>query len=59
LLKYTSTRSLFNSRWFPLIPQIAFGLCLVLLVIGGWGITAPDAAYAKVVRNTNLANLIV
>jgi ferredoxin len=31
----------------------------ILLVAGGWGVTTADAGFAKVLRNTNLANLIV
>ena len=46
-------------RWFPLVPQAVTLAVFALLVVGGLGVTTDDPAFAKVLRNTNLANLIV
>ncbi len=48
-----------RARWFPLVPQLVLLAAFVLLIIGGWGITTDDAKFAKTLRNTNLANLLV
>jgi polyferredoxin len=50
---------LFISRWFPIVLQLITLVVFGLLVAGGLGVSAPDAAFAKVLRNTNLANLVV
>jgi len=59
LLRIGPVKKILAHRWFPLVPQLVMLLVLALLIIGGLGITTEDAAFAKVLRNTNLANLIV
>ena len=59
LLNVRWIRSLLGSRWFPIVPQLIMLLVLGLLIAGGIGVTTDDASFAKVLRNTNLANLIV
>ncbi len=50
---------LFRYTWFPLAFQLlTFGV-FVLLVAGGLAADTDDMAFAKVLRNTNAANLIV
>ncbi len=41
------------------MPQLIMLVTLGLLIAGGIGATTDDAAFAKVLRNTNLANLLV
>ena len=50
---------LFRSTWFPLVPQLLSLGIFALLVIGGLAANTSDMAFAKVLRNTNVANLIV
>lgn len=50
---------LFRSRFFPLVPQIAALIAFGLLMVGGLLADTGDPTFAKVLRNTNLANLIV
>ncbi len=45
--------------WFPLGLQILTLGVFVLLIIGGLAANTGDMTYAKVLRNTNVANLIV
>ena len=59
LLNISWLRSLLSSRWFPIVPQLIMLMVLGLLIAGGIGVTTDDAGFAKVLRNTNLANLIV
>ena len=59
LLNVRWVRSLLGSRWFPIVPQLIMLLVLGLLIAGGIGVTTDDASFAKVLRNTNLANLLV
>jgi len=59
LLNVHWLRSLLGSRWFPIVPQLIMLVVLGLLIVGGIGVTTDDAGFAKVLRNTNLANLIV
>jgi NAD-dependent dihydropyrimidine dehydrogenase PreA subunit len=59
LLKIRSLRNLFASRWFPLVPQIVMLVAFCLMIAGGLGIETNDMSFAKVLRNTNLANLLV
>ncbi len=59
LLNVRLVRSLLGSRWFPFVPQLIMLLVLGLLIVGGIGVTTDDASFAKVLRNTNLANLLV
>lgn len=59
LLKIRRINGLFHSRWFPLVPQIVMLTAFGLLVAGGIGVSTDDMAFAKVLRNTNLANLVV
>lgn len=50
---------LFTRPWFPLLFQILFLLFLFLLIAGGLGANTSDMTFARILRNTNLANLIV
>jgi len=59
LLNARWLRSLLGSRWFPIVPQLIMLMVLGLLIAGGIGVTTDDAGFAKVLRNTNLANLLV
>ena len=50
---------LFRRWFFPFVPQL-FTLCTFgLLIAGGLAANTDDMAFAKVLRNTNIANLIV
>ncbi len=51
--------SLFRFRWFPLVLQVITFVVFVLLIVDGFAADTDDMAFAKVLRNTNLANLIV
>ncbi|MCK4578986.1 MAG: 4Fe-4S binding protein [Candidatus Marinimicrobia bacterium] len=59
LFRIPGLKSIYKNRWFPLVPQIIALICFGLLVYGGIGITTDDSDFAKTLRNTNLANLIV
>jgi len=59
LLNVRWIRSLLISRWFPIVPQLIMLVILGLLVAGGIGVSTDDAVLAKILRNTNLANLLV
>ncbi len=50
---------LLRLTWFPLGAQILTLGVFVLLIIGGLAANTGDMTYAKVLRNTNVANLIV
>ena len=50
---------LFRLTWFPLAFQLLTLGAFVLLTIGGLAANTSDMAFAKVLRNTNAANLIV
>ena len=50
---------LFRARWFPLAPQLVISAIFGLLVAGGLGATTDDESFAKTLRNTSLANLVV
>ena len=59
LLRFRPLRSLLKSSWFPLSAQVVLLGAFALIVWGGLGIHAPNASYAKVLRNTNLPNMLV
>jgi polyferredoxin len=59
LLNVRWIRSLLTCCWFPIVPQLIMLVTLGLLIAGGIGVTTDDAAFAKILRNTNLANLLV
>jgi ferredoxin len=59
LLKIKHIKGLFKARWFPIMPQLVMLTVLVLLVVGGLGVTTDDPDFADWLRNTNLSNLIV
>jgi len=44
---------------FPLVVQIVLLIVFILIIAGGWGITTTNFKFAKILRNTNLANLLV
>ena len=48
-----------QSKWFPLVPQIAMLAVFCSLVLGGLGVSTDDAAFARILRNTNLASLVI
>ena len=50
---------LFRFSWFPLVFQILTLSVFVMLIIGGLFVDTDDMAFAMVVRNTNVSNLIV
>ncbi len=50
---------LFRQTWFPLGFQILTLIVFVVLIILGFMANTDDMTFAKVLRNTNLANLIV
>jgi polyferredoxin len=50
---------LFKSFWFPLALQILTLVVFIALIIGGLSANTSDMAFAKVLRNTNIANLVV
>ncbi len=51
--------SLFRFRWFPLVLQLITLVVFVLLIVDGFAADTDDMAFARILRNTNLANLIV
>ncbi len=59
LLKVKYLGGLFKARWFPIVPQLVMLTVFGLLVAGGIGVTTDDGDFARVLRNTNLANLLV
>jgi len=59
LLNVRWIRSLLGSRWFPLAGQLAMLAAFALLIASGIGVNTSDATFAKVLWNTNLANLPV
>jgi len=59
LLNIRWLRNLLKSRWFPFLPQIILLCVFCLLVAGSLCIKTNDTDFAKTLRNTNLANLIV
>ncbi len=59
LLRFRPLRNLLKSWWFPLAAQVVLLVAFALIIWRGFGIHAPDPAFAKVLRNTNLANLLV
>ncbi len=59
LFRLPPLKALYNSRYFPLIPQLVTLGVFILLIWGGFGLFTEDMDFAKVLRNTNLANLIV
>ena len=50
---------LFRHTWFPLVFQRLSLGAFVLLIADGLAANTTDMAFAKVLRNTNVANLIV
>jgi len=59
LLEIKYLNLLFKSRWFPLIVQVLMLFVLTILIYGGISVTTDVPGFAKVLRNTNLANLVV
>ena len=50
---------LFKNKTFLAAAQFFTLLIFILLVTGAMGVSTDDAAFAKILRNTNLSNLIV
>lgn len=59
LFKIPLLKKIYKSRWFPLVFQIFTLIVFFLLIAGALGINTHDMTFAKTLRNTNLANLIV
>ncbi len=59
LLANRTVSRLLRSAWFPLIPQLALLAAFIVLVVHGWSVNTSDPGFAKTLRNTNLANLLV
>ena len=59
LLSIRWMRNLLGSRWFPIVPQFIMLGVFCLIIAGGLGVVTSDMAFAAVLRNTNLANLLV
>ena len=55
----TMINKLFKSHYFLISMQFAALLVFVLLIYSAIGITTQDPDFAKILRNTNLSNLIV
>ncbi|MCP4215547.1 MAG: 4Fe-4S binding protein, partial [bacterium] len=50
---------LFRCGWFPLVFQLMTFAAFIFLIIIGFVADTNDMAYAKILRNTNIANLLV
>jgi len=50
---------LYKKKWFPFVFQLITLLAFFLLIIVGLSANTENLAFAKILRNTNLANLIV
>jgi len=50
---------LFRFWWFPLVLQLMTLVVFMLLIIDGFAADTNDMTSAKILRNTNLANLVV
>lgn len=59
LLRNRVIGGVLRSRWFPAGAQVATLVAFGLLIWGGWGVATDDAKFARTLRNTNLANLLV
>jgi polyferredoxin len=59
LFKIGWLRGLYKNHWFPLIPQVLVLAFFGYLVCSGLGVSTDDPDFAKILRNTNLSNLIV
>lgn len=51
--------ALFRTKWMPLTIQLIMLFAFVLILSGAFGISGTEPAYLKILRNTNLANLLV
>ncbi len=59
LLNVRWFHSLLSSRWFPIAAQLIMLAAFGLSIAGGIRVTTDDAGFAKELRNTNLANLVI
>jgi polyferredoxin len=59
LLNVRWIHSLLSSRWFPIAAQLIMLAAFGLSIAGGIRVTTDDAGFAKELRNTNLANLVI
>jgi len=50
---------IFKNRYILTVLQLLSLVVFALLIFGAFGITTEDAKFAKTLRNTNMANLIV
>ncbi len=59
LLRNRGIGGLLKAKWFPAGAQVLLLAVLVLLILGGLGVTTTDPDLTQYLRDTNLANLIV
>lgn len=50
---------LFKNKYFLIVTQFLTLIVFVLIIYGAIGVTTNDPDFAKILRNTNLSNLIV
>lgn len=50
---------LFRNRYFLINLQYFTLFIFIVIIYGAWGISTTDPKFAKVLRNTNLSNLII
>jgi len=55
----TSLSRFFSFRLFPVSVQILMLLVFLALIVLGWQVTTDDDHFAKILRNTNISNLVV
>ena len=51
--------NLFKKKYFPFVIQIPILIVFILIVINAIGVSGDKSVYLKILRNTNLSNLIV
>ena len=59
LLEIKYLGKLLKSWWFPLVPQVLMFFVFAMLIYGGINVSTDDPVFAKELRNTNLANLMI
>ncbi len=50
---------LFKNKYFLITMQVITLCAFFLIILGGIGVTTDNAKFAKILRNTNLSNLII
>lgn len=60
LLRFGAARRVVRWRWFPVVFQFAFLVCVLLLILNGWSVgLAESPEGVRVLRKLNLTTLIV